>query len=86
MIKQGAEMRKLRMMIQTGLAGNIQHPPVQVTNNDESAEITEHPQSVESFEDETTDNIRIVPPIPTLNNDPNENQKVYLVLILMLLL
>ena len=59
-------------MIQTGLADNIQHPPVQITNNDESTEISEHPQSGESFEDQTTDNIRIVPPIPTLNNDPND--------------
>ena len=40
----------MRLLLHTGLAGNIQHPPIQVSHRDEASGTTEQPPSVGSFE------------------------------------
>ena len=68
----------MRLLLHTGLAGNIQHPPIQVSHRDEASGTTEQPPSVGSFEGKSADEICSLPPSQKLINDQSNKEVVFL--------
>ena len=68
----------MRLLLHTGLAGNIQHPPIQVSHRDEASGTTEQPPSVGSFEGKSADEICSLPPSQKLINDQSNKEVVLL--------
>ena len=66
----------MRLLLHTGFAGNIQHPPIQVSHNDEASGTTEQPPSVGSFEGKSADEICSLPPSHKLINDQSNKEVV----------
>ena len=68
----------MRLLLHTGLAGNIQHPPIQVSHRDEASGTTEQPPSVGSFEGKSATEICSLPPSQKLINDQSNKEVVIL--------